>query len=71
MFSKNKNFAHYSKAVSWVVAVLSLGVSVVTFVGDSPNAVLLGFLWLALAGVFCLSGMYIGSRSRGESGSQS
>jgi hypothetical protein len=77
MFNNDTSFAHYSKILCTIVALISLGVAILTFVSESPNAVLLGFLWLALSGVFCLSawfvdnqGKYTGGKAGGRDSSE-
>jgi|GEM_PF-2437576 len=62
MLNKDINFAHYSQILCTIIATLSLGVSILTFTSGVDNAVLLGFLWLALAGVFCLCAWFVGTQ---------
>ena len=64
MFNNDTTFAHYSKILCMIVAVISFGVAILTFISESPNAVLLGFLWLALCGVFCLSAWFVDNHSK-------
>lgn len=59
MLKNNSTFAHYSQILCSIVALISLGVAILTFTSDSPNAILLGFLWLALAVVFWLSARFV------------
>jgi len=59
MLKTNSTFAHYSKILCTIVALISLGVAILTFTSDSANAVMLGFLWLALSGVFWLSAWFV------------
>lgn len=64
MLNKGTGFARYSKSLSWIVAVICVAVSVLSFTGDSDNATLMGALWLALAAAFGVSAMALG---KGES----
>lgn len=63
MPDNNASFARYSKPLSWVVALISLLVSILTFTGSSSSPVLLGFLWLAVAIAFAVSAMFVGKGS--------
>ncbi len=71
MFNNETTFAHYSKLLCTIVAVISLGVAILTFVSASANAVLLGFLWLALSGVFWLSAWFVDNQRKYKSGDDS
>lgn len=64
MINNETNFAHYSKILCGIVAVISFGVAILTFVSTSTSAILLGFLWLALSGVFCLSAWFVDNQSK-------
>lgn len=67
MIQKSTNFASYSKTLCWIVALISLLLAIITFVGDSPNAGVRGFLWLAVAAAFTVSALFLGrSRSQPE-----
>ncbi|MEQ8955782.1 MAG: hypothetical protein RL120_16745 [Gammaproteobacteria bacterium] len=70
MISKGVGFARYSKSLCWVVAFIWLTMAVLSFAGDSGNAVLNGFLWLAGAIAFAVSAMFLG-RAGAESGAGS
>lgn len=72
MLSKGTGFARYSRPLCWIVALICLLVAVLTFTGTSSNAMLLGFLWLAVAVAFALSALYIGDgQANRSSGSDS
>ena len=56
---KGLSFAKYSRNLCWVVALIWLLLSILTFTGDGVNSVLNGFLWLAGAVAFAISAMFI------------
>jgi len=56
---KGLSFAKYSRNLCWIVAIIWLLLSILTFTGDGVNAVLNGFLWLAGAVAFAISAMFI------------
>lgn len=59
MIDKSTGFARYSRPLSWVIALISVLVAIMTFTGEAANATLLGFLWLAVAVAFALSAMFL------------
>lgn len=63
MLKQSSNFAHYSQILCSIVALISLGVAILTFTSDSANAILLGFLWLALSVVFWLSARFVSNNN--------
>jgi len=67
MITKGATFASYSKGFCWFVAVIWLLLAVLNFTGDSQSAVLNGFLWLAGAVAFAISGMFIGKGGANQS----
>ncbi len=70
MIEKRTGFAHYSKTLCWIVALISLLVAILTFTGNAENSGLLGFLWLAVAVAFSLSAMFLGGGSGQQSASK-
>lgn len=63
MLTKGASFARYSKTLCWIVAVIWLALAVLSFTGDSESAMINGFLWLAGAVAFGISGMALGRNS--------
>ena len=60
MLSKSTGFARYSKPLCWIVAVIWAALAVLSFTGGGENATLRGFLWLAGALAFAISGTFMG-----------
>ncbi len=63
MIQKKSAFAQYSKILCWVVSFIALLLAIFSFIGAGENAMLSGFLWLALAFAFAISAMFL-SRDR-------
>ncbi len=59
MLDKSTGFARYSKNLCWVVSFIGLLLSILNFTGDAGNAVVGGFLWLALAFAFAISAIFL------------
>ncbi|NKB33611.1 MAG: hypothetical protein GKR91_10990 [Pseudomonadales bacterium] len=67
MLDQSTGFAKYSKNLCWIVSFIGLLLSILTFTGDSGNATVGGFLWLALAFAFAISAISLSKREeRGE-----
>ncbi len=76
MLSKSVGFARYSKGLCWIVSGIWLALSILTFTGGTENSTINGLLWLAGAGAFAVSALFLGkddssrSSSAGNSESQ-
>ena len=68
MSSKGIGFASYSRTLCWIVAVIWLAMAILSFTGDSGNSVINGFLWLAGAVAFAVSGAMLGKNSNTAAG---
>ena len=64
MLTQGTGFARYSKSLCLIVASIWLVLSILAFTGDSESSTINGFLWLAGAIAFAVSGVFI-SRSSG------
>jgi len=64
MLTQGTGFARYSKLLCLIVASIWLVLSILAFTGDSESSTINGFLWLAGAIAFAVSGVFI-SRSPG------
>jgi len=62
MLTQGTGFARYSKSLCWIVATIWLVLSILAFTGGGESATINGFLWLAGAIAFAVSGVFI-SRS--------
>jgi len=62
MLTQGTGFARYSKSLCWIVAAIWLVLSILAFTGGGESATVNGFLWLAGAIAFAISGGII-SRS--------
>lgn len=62
MLDQGTGFAKYSKFLCWTVSFIGLLLSILTFTGDSGNAVVGGFLWLALAFAFAISAIFLSKK---------
>ena len=67
MLSKSIGFAKYSRGLCWIVSFIWLALSILSFTGDEPNAMVNGFLWLAGAFAFAISAIFL-SKESGEGG---
>lgn len=63
MLTQGTGFARYSKSLCWIVALIWLVLSVLAFTGDSESSTINGFLWLAGAIAFAVSGGVISKSS--------
>lgn len=68
MLTKGTGFARYSKTLCWIVAVIWLALSLLSFSSGTDSAMINGFLWLAGALAFGISAIAL---SRGSSASES
>lgn len=66
MLSKGAGFAHYSKGLCWVVSLIWLALSILSFTGNAENSMINGFLWLAGAVTFAVSAMLLGRSGESE-----
>lgn len=66
MLGKGAGFANYSKGLCWVVALIWLGLSILSFTGDSSNSTINGLLWLAGAIAFAISAAFLGRGSESD-----
>lgn len=66
MIEKSANFASYSKALCWIVALISLILAIITFTGGAETAMIRGLLWLGLAIAFAVSAIFLGRRKKTE-----
>lgn len=71
MLSNNLGFARYSKGLCWVVAGIWLALSILTFTGTAENSTINGLLWLAGAGAFAVSALFLGKDHSPNSSSPS
>lgn len=60
MLAKGAGFANYSKGLCWVVALIWLGLAILSFTGDGANSTINGLLWLAGAIAFAISAIFLG-----------
>ncbi len=60
MLTKGTGFARYSKTLCWIVAGIWLALSVLSFTSGADNATINGFLWMAGAVAFAISGVALG-----------
>ena len=65
MLTQGTGFSRYSKSLCWIVAIIWLVLSILAFTGGE-SATVNGFLWLAGAIAFAVSGGFI-SRSSDSS----
>lgn len=63
MLTKSANFARYSKTLCWIVSVIWLALAALSFTSGADNAMVNGFLWLAGAAAFAISGFALGRNS--------
>lgn len=59
MLTQGTGFAKYSKSLCWVVALIWLALSVLTFTGGGQNSTINGLLWLVGAIAFAISAIFI------------
>lgn len=67
MLTKGTSFARYSKSLCWIVAAIWLVLSILSFTSGAESGTINGFLWLAGAVAFAISGMALGRSSSSES----
>jgi hypothetical protein len=67
MLSKNLGFARYSKGLCWIVSGIWMALAILTFTGGTENSVINGMLWLAGAGAFAVSAIFLG-KEHGSTG---
>ena len=60
MLNKSTGFARFSRAACWIVAVIWVALSLLSFTGGSDNSMINGFLWLAGAVAFAISAIALG-----------
>ncbi len=65
MLTKGTGFARYSKGLCFFVSLIWLILAVLSFTSGTDNSMINGFLWLAGAVAFAISGMALG-RSSGD-----
>ncbi len=63
MLTQGTGFARYSKSLCWIVAIIWLVLSILAFTGGGESATVNGFLWLAGAIAFAVSGGFIARSS--------
>ena len=63
MLTRGTSFARYSKSLCWIVSIIWLTLSALSFTSDAESAMINGFLWLAGAVAFAISALALG---RGE-----
>ncbi|MCG8414130.1 MAG: hypothetical protein MI746_07910 [Pseudomonadales bacterium] len=66
MLTKGTGFARYSKGLCFFVSLIWLVLAVLSFTSGSENSTINGFLWLAGALAFAISGMTLGRSSGNE-----
>lgn len=66
MLTQGTGFSRYSKSLCWIVATIWLVLSIMAFTSGGESATVNGFLWLAGAIAFAVSGVFI-SRSSDSS----
>lgn len=66
MLTKGTGFARYSRGLCFFVALIWLVLAALSFTGSGDNSMLNGFLWLAGAVAFAISGLAIGRNAGAE-----
>ncbi len=59
MLTLGAGFAKYSKILCWGVSFILLLLALLSFTGETDNAMIVGFLWLAGAFAFAISAIYL------------
>lgn len=59
MLSKGAGFANFSRGLCWVVSLIWLALSVLSFTGEGQSATINGLLWLAGAIAFAASALFL------------
>ena len=70
MLTKGTGFARYSKGLCLFVAAIWLVLAGLSFTSGADNAMLNGFLWLAGAIAFAVSGLALGKNEAGTGESE-
>ena len=60
MLTRGTTFARYSRSLCWVISIIWLTLSALSFTSESESGMINGFLWLAGAVAFAISALALG-----------